>query len=219
MRHYLTASLRLSWWRIMCVFVADIDNILHVNMLPHSDTSSWGHGARATLYPVTANSPPPWPRPPIGHCLLMSRLWLVESVSSPIPGLLWTQQLAEKLLVTFPLPWATILPRHHSVKLISRKSRIIIINLLSPRQTWACKNCFKNIFSYTFSWSKTKPFCDWSSWHFVIRMPGIHKWTLPPLSFLCSFREHDMRIFLPKIFSLGCSSEEEVFLYIASKST
>ena len=134
----------------MCVFVADIDNILHVNMLPHSDTSSWGHGARATLYPVTANSPPPWPRPPIGHCLLMSRLWLVESVSSPIPGLLWTQQLAEKLLVTFPLPWATILPRHHSVKLISRKSRIIIINLLSPRQTWACKNCFKNIFSYVF---------------------------------------------------------------------
>ena len=134
----------------MCVFVADIDNILHVNMLPHSDTSSWGQGARATLYPVTANSPPPWPRPPIGHCLLMSRLWLVESVSSPIPGLLWTQQLVEKLLVTFPLPWATILPRHHSVKLISRKSRIIIINLLSPRQTWACKNCFKNIFSYVF---------------------------------------------------------------------
>lgn len=34
------------------LLVSDIDNILYVNMIP--DTSSRGHGARATLYPITA---------------------------------------------------------------------------------------------------------------------------------------------------------------------
>ena len=186
------------WWSL---WVSDIDNILHVNMIP--DTSSRGHGARATLLPVTAITvlASHWSAAP------PSLLWLALSLLSHIPGPLWTQQLAEKLLVTFPLPWATILPRHHSVKLISRNSGSSLLIYCHNLEREAAKNNFKNIFRNPFSWSSTETLClcdllDISS---CVSNPQVD----PPSFFLCCFREHDMGIFLPKIFPLGCSEHSE----------